>query len=461
MYYQNILELIGNTPIVELHSFQQNAARIFLKLENQNPGGSIKDRIGLSMIEHAEKHGLIRPGFTLIEATAGNTGLGLALVAAQKGYKLILVIPDKMSQEKVLHLKALGTEIVNTRSDVEKGHPEYYQDLALRLSKEIPNSYYVNQFDNPFNPLAHELTTAPEIWEQMAHEVDAIVVGIGSAGTIAGLARYFKKVKPDIEIVLADPRGSILADYVESGTYGKAGSWAVEGIGEDFVPIQSDFSLVKKAYTISDEESFATARALLRQEGILAGSSTGTLLSAAVKFASQQTTPKKIVTFACDSGNKYLSKMYNDHWMIEQGFIRRETYGDLRDLIFRKNLSKEIISIATTDSLLMAYSKMKFNNISQIPVMEQQQIVGILDEYDLLLSLTDGDEAKFSAAVKDYMTSELITFPPNERIETIVPILQRGLVVIVKDETHFYGLITKIDFLNYLRLKTKEDGRLL
>jgi cystathionine beta-synthase len=321
MIYNNVLELIGNTPIVEVKCFDTKDSRLFLKLENQNPGGSIKDRIGLSMIENAEKEGKIKPGCTLIEATAGNTGLGLALVAAKKGYKLILVIPDKMSQEKVSHLKAMGTEIIMTRSDVEKGHPEYYQDLAFRLSKEIPDSFYINQFDNPANPLAHEITTAPEIWKQMEHDVDTIVVGVGSAGTISGLTHYFKKVKPDIEFVLADPEGSILKEYFYTRKIEKAGSWLVEGIGEDFVPLQCDLSLVKSAYTVTDKEAFLIARNLLLKEGIFAGSSTGVLICAAIKYAQEQKKPKKIVTFVCDSGNKYLSKMYNDNWMIDKGFV--------------------------------------------------------------------------------------------------------------------------------------------
>jgi cystathionine beta-synthase len=455
MFYKNILELIGNTPIVELNGLNVNPSRIFLKLENQNPGGSIKDRIGLSMIENAEKAGIIKPGYTLIEATAGNTGLGLALVAAMKGYKLLLVIPDKMSQEKVMHLKAMGTEIVMTRSDVEKGHPEYYQDYALRLSKEIKDSYYINQFDNPYNPLAHEVTTGPEILEQMEGDIDAVVVGIGSAGTMAGLTHFFKKNKPDIEIVLADPEGSILSEYVNSGKIGKAGSWIVEGIGEDFVPLQADFSLVKKAYSITDKESFDTARTLLKKEGILAGSSTGTLLAAAVKYAREQTAPKKILTFACDSGNKYLSKMFNDYWMIEQGFLERKIYGDLRDLIFRKYLEKEIITIKPEDTLFLAYSKMKFHNISQIPVITENSITGIIDESDILLAVSEKGESQFKTQVKDYMSKDLIAVKPDSGIDSVIPILKKGFVVIVKDEKEFYGLITKIDFLNYLRLKMK------
>ena len=250
--FNDILGLIGNTPVVEVKSFDTGLCRLFLKLENLNPSGAIKDRIGLSMIEAAEQQGKLKKGYTIIEATAGNTGLGLALVAARKGYRLLLVIPDKMSQEKIACLKAMGAEIVMTRSDVEKGHPEYYQDYALRLSRETPNSFYIDQFNNPANPLAHETATGPEIWEQMDHRVDAISVGVGSAGTIKGLTDFFKKVHPDIDFILADPEGSVLVDYVKTKKLGKSGSWRVEGIGEDFVPSQADFSLVKNAYSIPD-----------------------------------------------------------------------------------------------------------------------------------------------------------------------------------------------------------------
>ena len=317
MVYNNILETIGNTPIVELHSFDTGLSRLYIKLEYANPSGSIKDRIGLSMIENAEKEGLLKPGDTIIEATAGNTGLGLALVASQKGYKLTLVIPDKMSKEKVDHLRAMGAEIIMTRSDVGKGHPEYYQDYAQRLASENKNAYYINQFMNPYNPMAHELTTGPEIWSQMKQNIDAIVIGVGSAGTISGLTNFFKEKKPDINFILADPAGSVLKDYFYEQKIKEAGSWLVEGIGEDFVPGQMDYSLVKKAYEITDQEAFQTARQLLRKDGIFAGSSTGILVAAAVKYAQQAQSPQNILTFACDTGNKYLSKMYNDKWLEE------------------------------------------------------------------------------------------------------------------------------------------------
>ena len=306
---------------MELTAFDTGRCRLFLKLESQNPGGSIKDRIGLSMIEAAEQEGKLAPGATLVEATAGNTGLGLALVTARKGYRLTIVMPDKMSAEKMAHLRALGAEVVVTRSDVSKGHPDYYQDRAERLAREIEGAYYVNQFANPANPLAHETGTGPEIFRQMDEKVDAVVCGVGSGGTITGLSRYFARVAPEVEMVLADPTGSVLAEYVRSGRFGEVGSWLVEGIGEDFLPPIVDLSRVRKAYSIPDIESMLTARELLLRESILAGSSTGTLLAAALRYCREQELPRRVVTFACDSGNKYLSKLYDDEWMKAQGFL--------------------------------------------------------------------------------------------------------------------------------------------
>src|SRR5437867_11852772 len=271
-----VLSLIGNTPLVEITRLDTGRCRLFVKLESQNPGGSIKDRIALAMIEAAEKDGRLSAGGTVVEATAGNTGLGLALVARAKGYRVLLVIPDKMSAEKVLHLKALGAEIRTTRSDVVKGHPEYYQDMAERLAAEIPGAFYANQFANPANPMAHERTTGPEIWEQMQHHVDAVVCGVGSGGTLTGLTRFFARVSPATQMVLADPVGSVLAPYVDTGNIGEAGSWVVEGIGEDFIPPIADLSGVAKAYSIPDRQSLLTARELPKVELILGGSPAGT-----------------------------------------------------------------------------------------------------------------------------------------------------------------------------------------
>src|SRR3982751_4532424 len=385
-----ILSLIGDTPLVEVTQFDTGPCRLFLKLENQNPGGSIKDRIALSMIEAAEAEEKLQPGGTVIEATAGNTGLGLALVAGAKGYRVLLVIPDKMSQEKIYHIKALGAEVRITRSDVTRGHPEYYQDVAARLAEEIPGAFYVNQFGNPANPMAHERSTGPEIWEQMRHDVDAIVCGVGSGGTLTGLGRFFSRVKPrrGIEMVLADPTGSVLYEYVKKGELVPLGSWAVEGIGEDFIPEIADLSFVTEAYEIDDEESFGTARELLRQEGILGGSSTGTLLAAALRYCRSQTRRKRVVTLVPDTGNKYLSKMYNDFWMAEQGFIHRPPHGDVRDLISARYEAGEVIPVGPEDSLLTAFKRMRDSHVSQLPVVDKSgRAVGIIDESDLLVKV--------------------------------------------------------------------------
>lgn len=452
MTAQDMISLIGNTPIVELTKFDTGPCKLFVKLECQNPGGSIKDRIALYMIEAAERDGKLKPGGTIIEATAGNTGLGLALVSVLKGYKLMLVIPDKMSREKIAHLRAMGATIVLTRSDVGKGHPEYYQDLAERLAKE-KGAFYVNQFGNPANPLAHEKTTGPEIWEQMGKKVDAVVCGVGSAGTLSGLSKYFARVAPDLEMVLADPQGSILTHYVNTGEVLKeAGSWLVEGIGEDFIPPIADLSRVKKAYSITDREAFEVARALLVKEGILGGSSSGTLVAAALKYCREQAQAKRVVTFIPDSGNKYLSKMFNDYWMMDQGFITGSSEGDLRDLISRKHAEGATITIGGEDTLLTAYSRMKLYDISQLPVVEGEKILGLLDESDLLLAVygtTDG----FSKKVSKVMTDKLNTVSPDTSLGELLILFKDGLVTIVEEKGKFLGLITRMDLLNYLRRK--------
>ena len=453
--FHNVLESIGNTPLIEAKKLDTGPCRLFLKLENQNPGGSIKDRIGVSMIEAAERDGLLQPGGTIIEATAGNTGLGLALVAAQKGYRLIIVVPDKMAQEKIFHLKALGAEVLLTRSDVSKGHPEYYQDMAARIAGET-GAFHVNQFANPANPLAHETTTGPEIWEQMGHDLDAVVCGVGSGGTITGLSRYFAKVAPDLEMVLADPEGSVLAEYVETGEIGKeVGSWLVEGIGEDFLPPVCDLSRTKRAYVVSDGEAFDTAREVLEKEGILAGSSSGTLIAAALRYCRAQTEPKRVVTFVCDSGNKYLTKMFNDYWMIDQGFIQLERHGDLRDFITRRHQERDTVFVSPEDTLLVAYGRMKLYDISQLPVMcDEEHIVGIVDESDILLEVIR-DEERFKAPVKDAMISKIETLQADARLEDLLPIFRADHVPIVLDGDKFLGLITRIDLLNHLRRKMK------
>jgi cystathionine beta-synthase len=451
MPFQNVLAAIGNTPVVKVTNIDTGPCELYLKLENHNPGGSIKDRIALSMIHQAEQEGLLKPGGEIVEATAGNTGLGLALVAGLKGYRLTLVIPDKMSAEKIQHLKAMGVRIIITRSDVEQGHPEYYQDLARRIAQER-NAYFIDQFNNPANPEAHYQTTGPEIWEQMHQQLDYIVLGVGSSGTLAGLTRFFNDVHPSLKFILADPQGSILADYVNTGKIpDQVGSWVVEGIGEDFIPSIADFSKVEKGFSITDRESFETARTLLMKEGILAGSSSGTLLCAALRFCREQTSPKKVLSFVCDSGNKYLTKVYNDLWMKDHGLLTREPKGDLRDIIFRGYQEREIISIKPEDTLQMAFLKMKNNDISQLPVMDDRRVVGLVDESDLLLSIT-GNPDLFSQKVYEVMSKNLVSIYPDQPEEDLLNILKKDFVAIVESRNgEFYGMITKIDYLTYLK----------
>ncbi|MBB3196817.1 cystathionine beta-synthase [Roseateles terrae] len=445
-----VLDLIGNTPLVPVRRLDTGPCELFLKLESQNPGGSIKDRIGLSMIEAAERDGLLPPGGTVVEATAGNTGLGLALVARAKGYRVVLVVPDKMSAEKVLQLKALGAEVHMTRSDVGKGHPDYYQDRAARLVQDIPGAWYADQFNNPANPLAHETTTGPEIWQQTGHRIDALVCGVGSGGTMTGLSRFFAKVRPGLDLVLADPEGSVLKDYVETGHYGEAGSWAVEGIGEDFIPPIADLSGVRHAYAVSDTESFATARELYRAEGILAGSSSGTLLAAALRYCRAQTTPRRVVTFVCDTGTRYLSKVYNDPWMFDQGLLQRAHLGDLRDLISRRTEDGAVVSVSPDDTLATAFSRMRQADVSQLPVLQQGRLVGLLDESDLLAQM-HMDARHFKDPVTSAMSHDVQTLPPGAPLSALIEQLRRGLVAVIADDQRFYGLVTRFDLLNHLR----------
>ncbi len=451
--YANALEMIGHTPMVKLNRLDAGPCELFLKLEMLNPGGSIKDRIGRSMIEEAEKRGELKPGDTIVEATAGNTGLGLALVAAQKGYRLILVLPDKMSQEKIFNLRAMGAEVVLTRSDVAKGHPEYYQDLGASIAKKT-GAYFINQFANPDNPRAHEQTTGPEIWEQMQHRLDAVVVGVGSSGTIAGLAAYFKKHAPHVELVLADPQGSILAEYIETGKMTQKGSWLVEGIGEDFIPSICDFSLTRRAYSISDAESFSVARQLLQKEGVLAGSSTGTLLAAALRYCREQTAPKRVVTIGADTGARYLSKLYNDFWMEDQGFTHRERFGDLRDLIGRPHGERATITVGPDDALTTAHNRLRNAGFSQLPVMENDTLIGVVTEDDIL-RFAFGRPECFNEPVRHAMTKAFLKVDKGTSVNNLVAMLEVRSSAAVMDGEKFLGLVTRSDVLNYLRRQMK------
>ncbi len=452
------LDLIGRTPLVEVTSLDTGPCKLFLKLESANPSGSIKDRPARAMIEAAEADGRLKPGGTIVEATAGNTGVGLALVGASKGYRTLLVVPDKMSREKVLHAKALGAEVVITRSDVGKGHPDYYQDLAQAITGRTPGAVYINQFENPANPAAHEASTGPEILEGMEGDVDAVVVGVGSGGTLSGIGRYLKKASPKTVMVLADPAGSILAPLVETGRMTEAGSWAVEGIGEDFVPPNCDLSLVKKAYSIGDKESFSTARELLRKEGILAGSSTGTLLAAALRYCREQTEPKRVVTLVCDTGAKYLSKVFNDAFIAQEGWLDRKTTGTARDVVINPFGEGATIFVSPSETLRSAFARMRSSDISQLPVIEDGRVVGLIDESDILDALVANERAPqsvFDKPVRDVMVTRLQTISADAPVKELLPLFAAGLVPVIMDGDAFVGLATRIDLINYFRIQAQ------
>ena len=443
--------------MLKLKAFDTGPCELFVKLESHNPGGSIKDRVGLAIIEAAEKSGELKPGGTIIEATAGNTGIGLALVAAIKGYKIILVIPDKMSREKILHLEGLGAEIVLTRSDVPEGHPEYYQDLARKIVAETPGSFLANQFSNPVNPMIHRTTTAPEIWEQMNGNLDAVVAGVGSGGTLTGMAEFFKEKDPSIKMVAADPEGSIIADAVTKGSFSyDGGSWLVEGVGEDFIPDVLNVELLHDAAIVSDKEAFQTLQTLIREEGILGGSSTGTLVAGAVKWCQKQTTPKRVVTFICDTGNKYLSKAFNKSWLHDNDLLEVTLVGNLTDLVNRRADQGDMISVRPSDTLLTAYKRMRASDISQIPVLDQGKLVGVLDEEDLLFNVSKSKEA-FSKVAGEFMVTALDVLSTTASEDELMEVLTQGKVAIIYDKDTFIGFITKVDLINHYRTKISQD----
>jgi cystathionine beta-synthase len=384
--YQNILQALGNTPLVRLNRIAAHlASPVYVKAEMLNPGGSVKDRIGLAMIEAAEREGLLKPGGTIVEATAGNTGVGLALAAAVKGYRMIAVMPDKMCEDKVSLLRAYGAEVVITPTNVPPDSPESYNGVAERLAREIPDAYRPNQFANPNNPLIHYLATGPEIWEDSQGQVEVFVAGMGTGGTISGIARYLKERNPNIVIVGADPEGSIL-----SGDSPR--SYLVEGIGEDFIPKTFNRQIVDEMIRVSDKDSFNTARRLARQEGILAGGSAGTALAAALKYAQRLTQPKHIVVLLPDTGRNYLTKIFSDRWMQENGFWEDKTQQPLSvgDILGAKTQLPPLIFVRPHDKVGRAIALMQQFNISQLPVLDEDRLVGSLNESSVMKILHDG-----------------------------------------------------------------------
>jgi cystathionine beta-synthase len=452
----SVLDLIGDTPLIEVTRIDRGQCRLFLKLESANPSGSVKDRPARAMIEAAEADGRLKPGGTIVEATAGNTGLGLALVGGRKGYRTVLVVPDKMAREKVLHAKAMGAEVISTRSDVGKGHPDYYQDLAEAITQRTPGAIYINQFANPANPRAHEATTGPELLRQLEGQVDAVVVGVGSGGTLTGIGRFMQRASPKTAMILADPEGSVLAPYIESGRMVAAGSWAVEGIGEDFVPPNADLSLVEKAYAIPDAESFAMARELLRTEGVLAGSSSGTLLAAALRYCHAQDAPKRVVSLVCDSGAKYLSKVFNPTFLAQEGWTHPHRHGTVRDVVTHRYSEGTAVVVRPQDNLRTVFARMRSADVSQLPVVDERgHVVGLVDESDVLAALlTEPDDANkaFERSVKDVMVTRLVTISADAPIADLVPLFRKDYIAIVMDGDQFLGIATRLDLINYFRI---------
>jgi len=450
--YNNVLEAIGKTPLIRLNKITKDIkSEIYVKLEYLNPGGSVKDRIGLAMIEAAEKEGLLMPGGTIIEATAGNTGVGLALVAAIKGYRIIFVMPDKMSEDKISLLKAYGAEVVIVPTAVSPDSPESYNGVADRLAKEIPGAYRPNQFDNPNNPLAHYLTTGPEIFEDSAGKVDVFVAGMGTGGTISGVAKYLKEKNKNIIIVGADPEGSIL-----SGDSPK--SYKVEGIGEDFIPKAFNRQLVDEMVRVSDKESFNTARRLAREEGLLVGGSSGTAVAAALKFAQRLKEAKYMVVLLPDTGRNYLTKIFSDSWMQENGFWEENEARVIKiiEILKQKKVLPPIISVSIEDKLSDALDLIHKYNISQLPVIDNNKIVGSLNEISLMKFFHDGIDFNLQQ-VFEVMGKPLPTLDKDTYITEAYRVLLSGTtgIIVTKDEIPI-GVITRVDLINYWAEQNKK-----
>ena len=456
MWHSNILEVIGHTPLVRLNRVARGVKPTLLaKLEYLNPGGSVKDRIGITMLEAAERAGSIKPGGTIIEGTSGNTGMGLALAAAIKGYQCIFTMPDKMSQEKIDALRALGAEVIVTPTEVEHDDPRSYHSVARRLSREIPNSLFPNQYENPANTESHYKTTGPEIWEQTQGKVTHVVIGVGTGGTITGVARFLKEKNPNIRVIGADPVGSIFAEMFKTGRKPQVQPYKTEGIGQTELPANVDFSVIDELYAVSDKDAFFLTRQLARTEGIFAGGSAGSALHAALKASEKLTENDLVVIIIPDSGTRYLSKIYNDNWMRENQFLEPRIKLSAGQVVHDKQRRAEkLVSVPLGIAVEQAVNLMREHDISQLPVIEGGEVVGSMSETRILEILVSDPLVK-TKPVAEYMEKPFPVLSENASLEEIAHNMTRETpAILVRQETGF-DIITKSDLISFL---TKQQG---
>lgn len=454
--YDDILGTIGKTPLVRLNRIAKDfACPIYAKVEFFNPGGSVKDRIAVNIIEEAERSGRLQPGGTVVEATSGNTGLGLAMVCAIKGYKSVLVLPDKMSQEKIQLLRAFGARVVITPTAVAPDDPRSNLSVARSIAEQTPNAILANQYHNPQNPRSHYLTTGPEIWEQTGGRVTDVVMGMGTGGTISGIGRYLKEHNPNIRIIGVDPVGSLLQETWQQGHLPaevQPKTYKVEGIGEDFLPSSLDLSLVDDVIKVGDKDSFLWARRLVKEEGIFCGGSSGTALAAAMQVAEKLSPDHLLVVVLPDSGSRYLSKFYDDKWMRENGFLETEwCEASLKEVLSCKP-SQELVFAHEQDHLTDVIASMKSHAISQMPVLrEDESLAGLVTEIDLLKYLVEDNHFQHpDQSIASITPPAKNIYPSSTSIETVLPAIMKNQVVLVVEDDRPIGILTKEDMLDFL-----------
>ena len=451
-YFNSILETIGNTPLIKLNRINKGLKpHIFVKVETFNPGGSIKDRIGIEIIEDAERTGRIKPGGTIVESTSGNTGMGLAIAAAVKGYKTVFTMPDKMSAEKISNLRAFGSEVIVTPTAVPHDSPESYTEVAKQRVRETTNSILADQYENPKNPEAHYKTTGPEIWEQTGGQIDYFICGLGTGGTITGAAKFLKEKNPNIKVIGVDIKGSILQEYFYKKKYDPVfKTYKVEGIGQDYIPKTLDFNFVDEVLIADDRESFLAARKLTREEGIFTGGSSGTALHAGLEFCKKLNEDDIVVIILPDSGSRYVSKMYNDVWMRENGFLKPERI-TLRYILESKHSEiPPLVSVHKSTTIRQAIELIKEHNISQLPVVENGKSIGIVTESNLLTTVVN-DHTTFDKSVTIAMENPLPEIHMNEEVQSAVKLfMQKMPAVIITDHEKPIGIITRFDVLEYM-----------